>query len=105
MKKFVRIAYHDYMDMHPTYEVRVMEEEKILPYVEHMQKHWCSGTTTLVGELTKEEVVEHLCKTLKECLMDTKWPDSENIEEASRIFNKEMFEEFFECYGRDHINS
>lgn len=62
MKRFVQIEFHDYMDLHPTVDTRVFsgEDEESLnkavnEFVEHMKSHWCSGTTRLIGILTKED--------------------------------------------------
>lgn len=101
MKKFIQFWVHDYMDMYPSVTTKVMDTENIESFLKHMNEMYSGGTTSLKGILTKEEAVEHLCKTLKECLMDTKWPDEDNLAECNNIFCPATFKDFFECYGRD----
>ena len=104
MKKFYLFKAHDYMDMYPHDDIQCFEsEEQAHAYAKHMNEHYSGGTTSFDHEMTKEEAADYLCKQLKECLMDTCWPDELNIEEALKVAGKNNITAFFECYGRDHI--
>lgn len=50
-EKFQEFSVHDYMDMYPRQEVRVMTKEQAVEFADHMNKNYSGGTTKYVGEM------------------------------------------------------
>lgn len=109
MEKFCEFSVHEYMDMHPHQEVRTFkgkDEEEIkanaIAWASEMTKNYSGGPTSFVKIMSKHEAADHLTRMYRECLMDTCWPDSENIEEAMKVTSEKNIKLFFDCYGRDN---
>lgn len=62
---FARFATHDYMDMYPSYDVRVMPRKDIYPFVKHMNKAYSGGTTTFDKVLSKKEVEDYIDRMIR----------------------------------------
>lgn len=108
MKKFCLFEVHEYMDMYPHKEVRVIEGDdemairaKCVDWAIKMSLDYSGGPTHFVKIMTKAEVVDFMAGEYKKCLMDTCWPDDMNIKEALKITSENNIRLFFECYGRD----
>lgn len=108
MKRFCKFTIHEYMDMHPSYITRLFEgkeESEIkataVEWASEMTKIYSGGPTTFIKILNREEAAEFLTKEFKACLMDTCWPDEDNIEEALKVTSENNIKLFFECYGRN----
>lgn len=100
MKRFVKIEYHDYMDLHPNVEVRVFEGENqeelaknVNKFVEHMKSHWCSGTTRLIGIMNESEALKHIEEQIAKEYSDWKDDSEEFISNICTFFK--------ECYNKD----
>ena len=103
MKKFYLFKAHDYMDMHPHDVVECFDnEQQAQEYAAWMRENYSGGTTSFDHEMSKEEVANWFCKELKACLMDTCWPDEDNLRSALAVTSENNLKLFFECYGRDH---
>lgn len=107
MEKFCEFSVHEYMDMHPHSEVRTFkgaDENEIkahaIAWAKGMSDVYSGGPTSFVKILTKAEAAEHLAKMYKECLLDDRWPDEDNIEGALRVTSEKNIKIFFDCYGR-----
>lgn len=99
--KFYQFECHDYMDLHPTIQVNVFEnEEKAKEFASHMNRSYSGGTTRYVKEMTAQEAAEFLANEFKAALLDRKWPDEDAKEEALRVASEKNVDFFLECYGR-----
>lgn len=72
MKRFVKFSVHEYMDMYPHTEVRMMEGSSIehitndaLNWAESMTKNYSGGPTHFECIMTKEQANEYVVDTLK----------------------------------------
>ena len=100
MKRFVKIEYHDNMDLHPTIEVRVFEgdnkdnlEKNVNAFVSHMKNNWCSGTTRLIGILEWSEALTWIELQIAK--------EHANWQEDSEEFINKICNLFKECYDAD----
>lgn len=107
MEKFVEFSVHEYMDMHPHKEITTIKGESIEEIKENAVKHakrmtevYSGGPTSFVKILSREEAAEYLANEFKECLLDTVWPDEDNIEDALKVTSENNINLFFDCYGR-----
>lgn len=107
MEKFCEFEVHEYMDMYPRTEVRTIKGEdkaeitaNAVKWAKWMTDIYSGGPTRFVKILTKSEAAEYMVSQYKECLMDTRWPDSDNIEEAIKVTSEKNIRLFFDCYGR-----
>ena len=108
MKKFCLFEIHEYMDMYPSKEVRVIEGDdemaiktKCIDWAAKMSLAYSGGPTHFVKIMTKDEVADFMASEFKKCLMNTGWPDDMNIEDALKVTSENNIRLFFECYGRD----
>ena len=62
---FARFVIHDYMDMYPSYDIRVMPRKDIYLYVKHMNKSYSGGTTTFNKVLSKKEVEDYIDRMIR----------------------------------------
>ena len=99
MKRFVEIEYWDYMDMCPRTEVKVFEgsdeenlEKNVNDFVAHMKSHWCSGTTRLIGILSKDEAKKWLDEQVAK--------EHQNWQNDSAEFIDKISGLFLECYEK-----
>lgn len=100
MQRFVKIEYHDYMDLHPNVEVRVFKgenqedlEKNVNEYVAHMKSHWCSGTTRLIGIMDESEALKHIEEQIAK--------EHSNWQDDSEEFINNICTCFKECYNKD----
>lgn len=100
MKRFVKIEYHDFMDLKPTIEVRVFEgidgdalKKNVNDHVAHMKSHWCSGTTRLIGILEQPEALKWIEEQIHK--------EYDNWKDDSKEFIDKICRFFKECYGED----
>lgn len=108
MKRFVEFSAHEYMDMHPSYTTQVIEGENedeikanALEWAKQMTRNYSGGPTSFEKIMTKQEAAEMLANEYKMCLLDSKWPDDDNIEEALKVTSEKNIRFFFDCYGRN----
>ena len=97
MKKFVEFSLHEYMDMYPTQQVRVMEGENLeaiksasKEFAASMSKVYSGGPTSFVKVWTKEEAREWIDRNKAQIGKDPSSEDKEwidNVEDA-----------FYTCY-------
>ena len=97
MKKFVEFSLHEYMDEHPTQQVRIMEGENLeaikstsKEFAKDISKVYSGGPTSFVKVWTKEEAREWIDKNKAQIGEDPSFEDKEwidNIEDA-----------FYTCY-------
>ena len=97
MKRFVEFSLHEYMDEHPTQQVRIMESENLeaievisKEYAAGISKVYSGGPTSFVKVWTKEEAREWIDKNKTQIgenpsSEDKEWID--NVEDA-----------FYTCY-------
>jgi len=111
MEKFVEFSVHEYMDMHPHKEVSIIKgenEEEIrknaIEHAKRMTEVYSGGPTSFVKILSREEAAEDLVNEYKKCLLDTVWPDEENIAAALEVTSENNINLFFDCYGRRSKN-
>ena len=107
MEKFVEFSVHEYMDMYPHKEITTIKGESIEEIKENAVKHakrmtevYSGGPTSFVKILSREEAAEYLVSEYKKCLLDTVWPDEDNIEAALKVTSEYNINLFFDCYGR-----
>lgn len=97
MKKFVEFSLHEYMDMYPTQQVRIMEGENLeaiksasKEFAASMSKVYSGGPTSFVKVWTKEEAREWIDRNKAQIGKDPSSEDKEwidNVEDA-----------FYTCY-------
>lgn len=97
MKKFVEFSLHEYMDEHPTQQVRIWEGETIeaikveaIAWAKQMTELYSGGPTSFIKVWTKEEAREWIDKNKAQIgenpsSEDKEWIDS--VEDA-----------FYTCY-------
>lgn len=97
MKKFVEFSLHEYMDEHPTQQVRIWEgktieaiEAEAIAWAKQMTKLYSEGPTSFIKVWTKEEAREWIDKNKAQIgenpsSEDKEWIDS--VEDA-----------FYTCY-------
>ena len=107
MEKFVEFSVHEYMDMYPHKEVTTIKGESIeeikenaIEHAKRMTEIYSGGPTSFVKILSREEAAEYLVSEFKKCLLDTVWPDEDNIEDALKVTSENNINLFFDCYGR-----
>lgn len=98
MKKFVEFSLHEYMDMYPTQQVRIMEGENLeaiksasKEFAAGMSKVYSGGPTSFVKVWTKEEAREWIDRNKVQIGEDPSSEDKEwiaNVEDA-----------FYTCYA------
>ena len=98
MKKFVEFSLHEYMDMYPTQQVRIMEgknleaiESASKEFAAGMSKVYSGGPTSFVKVWTKEEAREWIDRNKAQIGEDPSSEDKEwidNVEDA-----------FYACYA------
>lgn len=99
--KFYLFEVHEYMDMYPTEEIMVFDnQEDAIKWAQEMNRSYSGGTTTFKKEMTDKEAAEYLAKEFKAALLDRKWPDDIAVEEAMKVASKNNIELFIRCYGR-----
>lgn len=108
MEKFCEFSVHEYMDMHPYKKVRTFKgdnESEItanaVEWAKQMTQTYSGGPTNFVKIMSREEAADFLVKQYKECLMDTCFPDDDNVEEALKVTSEKNIRLFFDCYGRN----
>lgn len=108
MEKFCEFSVHEYMDMYPHSEVRTFkgkDEEEIkanaVAWAKEMTQAYSGGPTSFVKIMSRADAADYLCKIYKECLMDSCWPDEENIDSALHVTSEKNIKLFFDCYGRN----
>ena len=97
MKKFVEFSLHEYMDMYPTQQVRIMEGENLeaiknasKEFAADMSKVYSGGPTSFVKVWTKEEAREWIDRNKAQIGKD---PSSEDKEWIDRVEDA-----FYTCY-------
>ena len=108
MEKFCLFEVHEYMDMYPHKEVRVIEGDdeisiktKCIDWAAKMSLAYSGGPTRFVKIMTREEAADYMCKIYRECLMNTGWPDDIIIKETLKVTSENNIKLFFNCYGRN----
>ena len=98
MKKFVEFSLHEYMDMYPTQQVRIMEGENLeaiksasKEFAAGMSKVYSGGPTSFVKIWTKEEAREWIDRNKAQIGKD---PSSEDKEWIDMIEDA-----FYTCYA------
>ena len=93
MKKFVEFSLHEYMDMYPTQQVRIMEGENLeaiksasKEYAAGMSKVYSGGPTSFVKVWTKEEAREWIDRNKAQIGEDPSSEDKEWINSIEDIF-------------------
>lgn len=97
MKKFVEFSLHEYMDEHPTQQVRIMEGENLeaiestsKEYAAGISKVYSGGPTSFVKVWTKEEAREWIDRNKSQIGED---PSSEDKEWIASVEDA-----FYTCY-------
>lgn len=108
MKKFVEFEVYEYMDMYPSKEVRIFEGKNLIEiqsvaisWAKEMTNVYSGGPTRFVKILDKSEAIELLISDYRKCLMEDRFPDEDNIEDALKVTSENNIRSFFECYGRN----
>ena len=97
MKKFVEFSLHEYMDEHPTQQVRIWEGETIeaieveaIAWAKQMTELYSGGPTSFIKVWTKEEAREWIDKNKAQIGEN---PSSENKEWIDSVEDA-----FYTCY-------
>ena len=97
MKKFVEFSFHEYMNMYPTQEVRIMEGKNLeaikveaKAWAKQMTELYSGGPTSFVKVWTKEEAREWIDRNKAQIGKD---PSSEDKEWIDRVEDA-----FYTCY-------
>lgn len=108
MKKFVEFEVHEYMDMYPSKVIRIFEGKNLIEiqsvaisWAKEMTDTYSGGPTRFVKILDKSEAIELLISDYRKCLMENRFPDEDNIEDALKVTSENNIRSFFECYGRN----
>ena len=98
MKKFVEFSLHEYMDMYPTQQVRIMEGENLeaiesasKEFAAGMSKVYSGGSTSFVKVWTKEEAREWIDRNKAQIGEDPSSEDKEWIDGVE--------DAFYTCYA------
>ena len=98
MKKFVEFSLHEYMNMYPTQEVRIMEGENLeaiesasKEFAAGMSKVYSGGPTSFVKVWTKEEAREWIDRNKAQIGEDPSSEDKEWIDGVE--------DAFYTCYA------
>jgi hypothetical protein len=91
-EKFQEFSVHDYMDMYPRQEVRVMTKEQAIEFADHMNKNYSGGTTKYVGEMNYAQAFEHTVRMVRQELTNTR--------DNSLDFITNVCEKFINCYTK-----
>ena len=93
MKKFVEFSLHEYMNMYPTQEVRIMEGENLeaiksasKEFAADMSKVYSGGPTSFVKVWTKEEAREWIDRNKAQIGEDPSSEDKEWIDKVEAAF-------------------
>ena len=93
MKKFVEFSLHEYMDMYPTQEVRIMEgknleaiESASKEFAADMSKVYSGGPTFFVKVWTKEEARKWIDRNKAQIGEDPSFEDKEWIDSVEDAF-------------------
>ena len=93
MKKFVEFSLHEYMDMYPTQQVRIMEGENLeaiksasKEYAARISKVYSGGPTSFVKVWTKEEAREWIDRNKAQIGEDPSSEDKESIDNVEDAF-------------------
>lgn len=93
MKKFVEFSLHEYMDMYPTQQVRIMEGENLeaikstsKEFAASMSKVYSGGPTSFVKVWTKEEAREWIDRNKAQIGKDPSSEDKEWIDSVEDAF-------------------
>lgn len=80
MKQFFKFEVHEYMDLHPTIEVRVFEDENAAKeYAHYMNTNYSGGRTTYLGQMTSADAREYILNEIVSIVKDyNKFKDSPN---------------------------
>lgn len=92
-EKFIKIRCQDYMDMKPSYEIRVCTLQQAKEYVAYMKENYHSGTTELEGIMNGKEVVKWICSEVKKHNFTSNDAD---VEWFANVVKK-----FVDCYVKD----
>ena len=94
MKKFVEFSLHEYMDMYPTQQVRIMEGENLeaiksasKEFAAGMSKVYSGGPTSFVKVWTKEEAREWIDRNKAQTGEDPSSEDKEWIDSVEDAFH------------------
>lgn len=94
MKKFVEFSLHEYMDMYPTQQVRIMEGENLeaiksasKEFAAGMSKVYSGGPTSFVKVWTKEEAREWIDRNKAQIGEDPSSEDKEWIDSVEDAFH------------------
>jgi len=91
-EKFQEFSVHDYMDMYPRQEVRVMTKEQAIEFADHINKNYSGGTTKYVGEMNYAQAFEHTVRMVRQELTNTR--------DDSLDFITNVCEKFINCYTK-----
>ena len=98
MKKFVEFSLHEYMNMYPTQQVRIMEGENLeaiesasKEFAAGMSKVYSGGPTSFVKVWTKEEAREWIDRNKAQIGEDPSSEDKEWIDGVE--------DAFYTCYA------
>ena len=98
MKKFVEFSLHEYMDMYPTQQVRIMEGENLeaiesasKEFAAGMSKVYSGGSTSFAKVWTKEEAREWIDRNKAQIGEDPSSEDKEWIDGVE--------DAFYTCYA------
>lgn len=93
MKRFVEFSLHEYMDEHPTQQVRIMEGENLeaiesasKEYAADISKVYSGGPTSFVKVWTKEEAREWIDRNKAQIGEDPSSEDKEWIDSVESAF-------------------
>ena len=93
MKKFVEFSFHEYMNMYPTQEVRIMEGKNLeaikveaKAWAKQMTELYSGGPTSFVKVWTKEEAREWIDRNKAQIGEDPSFEDKEWIDSVEDAF-------------------
>lgn len=98
MKRFVEFRLHDYMDMCPRKNIRVMEantlediERVSKEFANHMNNEYSGGTTKFIKVMNREEAQKHINNLIDIEVQNPQDDSQEFIDKINNMFN--------ECYN------
>ena len=98
MKKFVEFSLYEYMDEHPTQQVRIMEGENLeaiekasKEFAADISKVYSGGPTSFVKVWTREEAKDWINKNIAEI--------GENPSSEDKEWINTVEEAFYSCYA------